>query len=1699
MAVLGTPSVAVSGTIGAGVTAVDVNGAHATITDSTYSAPAIPLSGPLTMLVAHATNAAGRIATASRRVVYLKDQPSLTINWPTDGFVTGATTTDVSGTYSNVDPASILASVSGGTVETHVWSDTSGSFVIHNLPLVTGAQQLTISGHDVLNRNATATVNVSLSSGPSIAITSPANNSYVSTATVAVSGTFASSASGAQVDVGGSSATIGSSANTFTGSAALGTSGPTPVVARVSQPDGGSAIATAFVTLLSGAPSIKQAFPSADATSVDPGVIVLVGFSAPMDRASLNDGFALLDGSNASVTGQLRLDRDVLTFAPATTLTPGQRYTIDIRTTAKDLAGNAIATEVKSSFTIATTAPGVPPVVDAIASPVCGNQLTISGTAPASARVEIDLGGIPQFVTADATGRFSQTIAIPSQAGFLVARVRIVGADGTYSPVAESSFQVGCGTVHGSGTQVTSATYDRSANAIAVSFSAPIDISTATIGASGTIQLQLLDGTAVTGTVTPGTAGVSPASIVITPGTPDPRALTLVLTLTTGIRDATGQPIANPFSTTFTITSTTTNPNDGSGYVSGQILDATSGRPLPGATVTTAIPPLSLRTPVIQSEARSAGSLPAGPPAASRRFTSNSTTSNSVTTNAGGQYTAFVPEGAYTIHAYADGYTDVWRQVVVPAGTGIIPIDIRLGARGVTATAAGSDLHLVHGGDTTVTRKATLTVPSASVPTGTSVTLTAVGSQSLAGLLPLGWSPIASADLHVSAPSGTPIANAAAQLSFDVPASDIAAAARTLTAVEYDSARDQWRVIQPVVSISGTSATMNISVPTQVGAYALVYPDLPGSAGVPPAPPTPVAGGILEGVTDPCLTTACAPLTAKAPLSLNPSIILPTERSVATLVMNAAVASSGPTNLYPSGTAVQAYVNEELRLVNGTVAGNQPFSADLILYRSLAGDTATADFHIAPSADAARLQLQTGFEHLQVFPYPGRLDRGTLVGPAGGQVPSDETVQVAIPSGATPAPVHATTTSMKTSDLPSGIAGFDVLAGLNLTLDSVNGTAGVSPAPATLLKSAIATFTVNASALGAQGNAAQLIVVEVLQSTTYGRIFRLADVMNTPQAIDATSQVRITSAPVDPSKLQVDGIVRAGQYLLLLAKQPIAYAFGGVRLGASGPYANGALVTPGSAGVPPAVLGVTDVSRVTGLFAVPVVSTPAASFTLTPNTPTTGDGSAFTAASAPAAGAFVAVGDLVLVGQPPVLQHVNVIGASGLSSGAIDLVASNGGQNVSLATTVHALFSQSLDPASVTATSIVVVNSGTGQTVSGTTIVAGSTLTWTAGSTTPFAPNSTYVITIASTLRGSHGAPLGTASSFTFSTVTVITNSQIHPEKIHITIPDANGMATISGDAGAFPTVPPEVKAWRAAALRRGTAFVTQYQVTSAADGSFSFAIGNCGGATPCADAVKLTDRIDLEILNTADNIAAILPLGPFVSADGQAFVAQPTDDTTFTSRDGVTIHVAPNSFDQPTVVHAAKLADAGAFAGVPNFSTELNYYTGVKLDLDCSAAAPRSDPSVPTPPCQAKTRLDVSLPIPAGVDPTGKSFLLGWLGDSVRGPRIMVVDTLRVDGGNVTTVPLPGSASIAKKPVIQSTGARIGSMEVITGSGVKSALLGVIRSGIYNVIDLHVPTGSAAGWAAMDGIQANYDLFWDQYSSLFASHLYLLEPAAAR
>src|SRR5206468_3015165 len=135
----------------------------------------------------------------------------------------------------------------------------------------------------------------------------------------------------------------------------------------------------------------------------------------------------------------------------------------------------------------------------------------------------------------------------------------------------------------------------------------------------------------------------------------------------------------------------------GKGYVSGGVYDATTGRPLANATVTIQAPLTAFSAPHVKTTSRLQPVV-----------TATGTTATNVT----GRYSRSLAEGAYTIEVSAPGYTTVWRQVVVRAGAGVVPIDIRLTRRGAAQQISASAIMIAAAADTTVTHAAELTIPS---------------------------------------------------------------------------------------------------------------------------------------------------------------------------------------------------------------------------------------------------------------------------------------------------------------------------------------------------------------------------------------------------------------------------------------------------------------------------------------------------------------------------------------------------------------------------------------------------------------------------------------------------------------------------------------------------------------------------------------------------------------------------------------------------------------------------------------------------------------------------------------------------------------------------------------------------------------------------------------------------------------------------
>ncbi len=1566
--------ITVTGTLGNGATKVDVNGTPATITGSNWSAANVRLREGVNILVAHASTPGGRITTASRRVTFAKNAPAIAISSPIPGYISGTALVDISGTYGNVDPSSLAVTGLSGAVQPTPWSDTTGRFIARNVPLANGDNTIIVTGRDRIGRLATAQVLVKYAAGnPTITINDPVDNHYFGAAsgnTFRVSGTYAAG-EGAAVDVGGTAATQDGTAKTFSGDVTFSTlaGGLTPVIARVSEPGGAGAFDTIRVFKLSEAPKVLETFPAANAVEVDRGVVVLVSFSNPMDVISLATAFRLESANGTALSGKSYLDKDILSFAPATILTPGERYTIRVTTGAKDLAGQSLASEFTSSFTIATTATTAPTLTSTYAR-TCAQLVDVTGTAAPSTRVQIDYITTRFFTTASATGAFSYKVPLTGLPGYHVIRVRSVGADGTLSPFVELKVNLDC-----TGPKVLSSSYDRTVNKLTVVFSTDVKADTLTTGASGSVKLEMPDSRIVGGTIV-----VSGANAVITPAE-DLTTKTFTLKISTDVTDLQGRKLDFPYNQLFAYGDDTPQSGDGRGFITGEVYDATNGRPLAGAEITIETPAQTV----------------------------------TMTTDSRGRYGERFPEGAHTIRASANGYTTVWRQIIVPAGAGVIPIDIRLTKRGDTKTATSGALTLAHGANNAVTRHAELNIPAGAITSGVSVTLTSTGAQSLAGLLPLGWSPLASAEIVSTATSLS-----ASTLTFDVPQLEITAAGQKLTAVRYDASRDEWRVLTPVVNITNNKATFDASTP---GAYALVYPDQ--RPGLTPAP-SPAAGAPLQGVADRCADGTCPALTAKS-FPLAPEVVLPTESTIATLNIEGANAQ-----LFPSGTAVQAYIEEELHLADGGRELGFPFATDLLLYRDLAGNTGVAAFNLAPSNRAAEVFLEVGFEHLRILPYPGRLDRGTLVGPEGGRVPGDDKITVEIPTGATSEALRATASSLTDPNVLGPIPGYKIVGGFQLTLQRATAVTSVDSdgdgqldpiAPIELTTPARATFTVDPAQLPSL-SPSQLILVELLDPTPFGnRIFRLASEVT---ALDAT---RWTTKSIDRNRLPIDGVVREGRYLLLAAEAPIGFAKGVVRLGTTG-------VATANARVTATALGVADLTRTTGIFNVPVQATPATSFTLTPRTAALGDGNAVQKSPAPAPNDVVNVGDLLLVAQPP---HV------------ASTIPANNATGVALTTSVEVRLEPGIDPSSVNAASLTVLDTTTGKTITAPVSAIGNTgVLWKLPAGSGLNPGTRYVATLAPTVRGINGTPLGATYAWSFTTATTFSNSELHPEKIRITIPDANGAVKITGLAGALP------ENWLAIPVRRVRDFGTPYSGKAAADGSFTINVDH---------GVTISDEIDLRVLNTNGALSAIIPLTPFVDPNGRAFVAPANRAVSFTSADGTTVSVPAGAFDQATLIEV-KPAPAEVFNVVPNINNELTAAASVTLMFEGRAKVP----------------LELTFPVS---NPSGQYFL-GVLGESVRGPRIMAVDTLSIVNGTLTTVRQNTSGN--SRTLTPHSG-------VARNDDPKDFLLRVIEAGSYAAYQMK--TGAATNgfvWSFIDTLTTVIDLFWDTMYSMYCGHRYVAE-----
>ena len=392
------------------------------------------------------------------------------------------------------------------------------------------------------------------------------------------------------------------------------------------QNPAGLALAAAFVwNFTTGAtpdttpPTVIAMTPLSGATGVPVNVALTAAFDEAMMPVSLDaTSFTLQQGTNVVAGTVTYADAGrIATLAPASALAASTTYTATVTTAAQDLAGNFLASSVVWSFTTGTTADTTPPTVTAVSpgpgatgvavntkvnatfsesmdpATVTTASFTLSGpgaTAVTGTIAYVDLTGIATFkpasaLAANTTFTARLTSGVRDLAGNALANAFVWTFTTAVTPDATPPTVL-------STIPAAAATGVATNSVLTATFSESMDPATI---ASATYTLSITAGAAVTGAVSYVDAGRAarfvPNSVLL-------ASTGYTATLTIGVKDSSGNPLAAVYTWTFTtgaVTDTTlptvtaTNPADTAiSVVLNKKVNATFSESMDPATLTTA-------------------------------------------------------------------------------------------------------------------------------------------------------------------------------------------------------------------------------------------------------------------------------------------------------------------------------------------------------------------------------------------------------------------------------------------------------------------------------------------------------------------------------------------------------------------------------------------------------------------------------------------------------------------------------------------------------------------------------------------------------------------------------------------------------------------------------------------------------------------------------------------------------------------------------------------------------------------------------------------------------------------------------------------------------------------------------------------------------------------------------------------------------
>lgn len=1567
------PTVAVSGTVSDPTARVFVNGQEATVAtvtppasgDATFTLAAAPLSEGPNVLSARAVDRSGR--TGEDRTTISRDStaPRLQITSPSTSSTvaptTGAAAVDVLGTVElSTEPIDSSApSVPSVHVATPTGSVTAtvdpltGAFLASDVPMATGTQTITATATDVLGQLGTATVEVTFDpTGPAIRLDAPTEGARVTeTATsIPVSGE-AWAAEGAQISVNGG----GIDPTTLTWETVAGQTrrhvrfatnlappaqdGPAAAIARVEEVGGKAATDRRLFVRDGTAPTVIELVPANDTGEVDPNTLAMALFSESVTNLGGATGLTLTRLSTGEViVGTHYALGGAVAFVPGAALARGEQYKLTAGTGITDIAGHPVAQAQESTFTVALSPTATAPVLDAVPPVICQTVLALKGSAMPGAAIRVRDEELTFTGTADATGRFAINVPLSRQ-GYHGLHVVALSRDGlTTSPEAHVLFRVDC-TVP----RVTNATFDRTTGKITIVFSEGMSAATlATDGATPAIEVTDAEDAARTPRPVSLSLSADATTATLDLGNPSDawwREKAVRLDVGPPAADIEGNEAAR-YETVFYVGGD----GDLSGsFLSGEAYDDATGRPLENASVKL---------------------FPSGavlPGAAS----SSSSAFRTTITDGRGRYhfAGEVAAGRYAVVLSREGATRVIRRLPLEPSIGAVPFDGRLTplseASATKLTSASATIEGPQGSGISLSVDANA-LPS--VSGDLDVQLTPLSGQGLPELLPLGYTPLVAAHVRLSTTatqtaaslelpegSATPFASGSVRLTLPLPLGT--PAGEPLIAVRHDVVSGTWLTLpapERFAGLSGAPDTVRLTL-VGPGAVAVVLADT-AEAIRPPA--------VAEGAGNPLLGAAFPQSlpTLTGTITLDPPVVGPTGRSTARVVGR----SSDGTTAWPSGLAVSALLDEKLVLTDGGELYEAPFTADLVLYHlpltaeeqgTAAPEAAGAMlFRVSPSPRAAQVLFRAGHDNIRLYPFPDQLERGSVLGPAGGSVTSPDGTELILAEGALAQRTIVKATRLSDTELAAlpAIEGWDTVAAIRVDLAGqllarpatlkIPVPQGLEPDANGDIRFALATFVDQP----ADGRA------------SFARVIARANRF----AVAGNVEKLVASPEPDATALPLEGLIRGGVYLFLHAKAPIAWSWGLVTA------ENGYGLT--SARVTAATLGTADLTVPGGAYATAI---PAPNATLTaihPNRDERGSASPTNVATS-----AIIRADITIHPVAP-----TITGVQPLENAA----------NQPVGSTVVVRFSEPLDPTTVTSSTLIAElaladGTGTGATFLGTVALSadGTAITFTPSR--PLPPSRKVLCRFIGGVRDAGGTPYaGGGKTWLFTTSDVfVPGGQVHPEKFHLELP-VDGRSRIIADAGAMPSVVGGSSPWSVWAEIEGPAAdPVKDTLPAATDGSIVYMLGH-----PPSFAVTIASKVWVHVLDPGGTEAAAFRLGPFVTPDRLGFVAAPGEKVVFTSAEGVEVTSPEGAFDTATLVRVSKL-DPATLGVTPNPGFAVATY--VDIDFDGTA----------------KESLRVKIPVTTDA-PVGSLAFAGEPIDLPWGKKLRILDIGSVvDGGNGT------------------------------------------------------------------------------------------------